>query len=254
MLTKEQVKNRLTAKLIETGSTYIPVLDSFTKALEKMNFECTQCNKVISRRYIDVANVGMLSKCECQKKPRKAYVKKGRVIIPPRERWEANNYTVRIHNVAPNLIPIVSTYTIHDKPMKMKCTLCNKTIDKRIGDALKGHNCRNCFGVGFDSNSTASFYILRIDNDAGCIGYKLGITNKKAIERCKWINKSTELNAKVIYEYRSDGKTIQDLERKLKALIPSTGYIPIELMGDGHTETFSGEHIGSVLIELFKLT
>ncbi|HCB1444855.1 hypothetical protein [Serratia marcescens] len=257
-ITIEEAEQNLKDKLIAVGSTLVPDMNTFTFAQNKMQFNCTRGHNPVLGRYCDVVYKGKKCKeCSNEDKPvlvKPIKIKKVRTMLTPHDRWNRNHYSERINNSCPNLIPDIDTFTTRSDVMKMHCTLCNTDILKRPGDVISGMNCGNCFGVGFNKAKKANLYILKIEHEGKCIAYKVGITNKSAIQRCNWINKSTSLVLTPLYEYSSAGDNIKYIESELKKLIPAGGYIPRDVMKDGFTETFSGNHISAVLHLLFKLT
>lgn len=234
-LTKEEVSERLTIRLKETNSEYTPVVSTFIKTGGVMNFSCNHCGTVVVRKYNAVIKMG-ISKCKCIRQPKKEYVKKGRRIIPASQ---------RVSEIIPTLIPDPTTFTNINKTMQMYCTECNNTVLKRLSDVFRGN--------GFRKDKPAELYILRIEYEGITIGYKVGITNKTATKRCKFINKSTELKLSVLYSITSDGHTIAQAEKDIKVLCDQGGYISKDIMTGGYTETFRPSYLPIVTQVILNL-
>ncbi|MGX1957387.1 hypothetical protein [Serratia liquefaciens] len=251
----KQHEEEMLSVLLSKGTGFRPDMSTFINSSGRIKLRCETCNTESYRRVCDIKYIGAVCKCNKIKPVKKTKLPaQNKPLLTSQERWDKNKYAIRIHRSVPNLIPIVGTFTYRDKPMKMCCTLCNKIVIKRVSDALRGTNCGNCFGVGFKSTIPSVLYIMKIECEGVCIGYKIGITNKTAGDRSAWINKTTELTLIPIYSYKSDGKSVRYIESEIKKLIRSGGYISSEIMQDGFTETFSGEYINAVLHKLFELT
>lgn len=273
-LSVEQAENKIVGVLISKGHTMRPVMSTYIDYNSPVLIQCPLCKDSRSPKVTQICMRGAECKCFKEKKKqafkviqlerkriRKEEVEKARVerekLKPtPRERWERNNYTERLKQKTPNLIPDISTFTGSKIPMKMFCTECNQIVDKRVHDALRGMNCKYCYGVGFTKERIANLYILKVYLDSDkkvALGYKLGITNKEPKERCDYINKNTDLFCEVIYSIESNGEHIAKVERKILNAIP-TGFCSKVVMCDGYTETFSGVYLNEVIHLLFELT
>ncbi|EMQ1182339.1 hypothetical protein [Klebsiella quasipneumoniae] len=254
ILTKEQAEQKAITKLESNNHSMRPDMSTYTAYNSVVDVYCNGCGLRVSMKFSNLCDRGR--RCNCtpsRAKPIEAKEKKERELKSLHDRWNDNEYMNRVTDVCPNLIPIPQTFIGRTEPMRMFCTLCNTIVDKRVSDALRGMNCRKCFGVGFNSSKKATLYILKILMDDYTIAYKVGITNKTAQERCKYINNSTELNAQVLYEYTDDGDLIQQYESIIKASLPKGGYISKELMRDGHTETFRPGLLGAVVAQMYEI-
>lgn len=274
-LSVEQAENKIVSVLVSKGHTMRPVMSTYIDYNSPVLIQCPICQDSRSPKVTQICMRGAECKCYKEKKKQAMIVArnererlrkeerekakqeaKHRRKITPLECWGRNNYTERLKQAMPNLIPDIDTFTQRHEQMKMFCTECNEVITKRLSDALRGMNCKNCYGVGFKKERNAHLYILKIylDSDKQVpLGYKLGITNKEPQERCDHINKSTELFCDVIYSFQSNGEHIAKIERQILNAIP-TGYCSKAVLGDGYTETFNGIFLNVVIRLLFELT
>lgn len=255
-LSIEQAKAKATNVLIHKGHSMRPDMNTYIAYNSPITVRCNLCG---DERIINFDNLCFRGcECKCFKEQKKKQNKLKQLInnvrkkiqnntekfnnkINYRQKWDGNNYGDKIREATPNLIPFIDTFIDGYTPMKMYCLHCNKVIDKRVGDAIRGFNCNNCYGVGFKKERKAILYILKIylDSDKDVhLGYKVGITNKTAKERCNAINKKSQLHCEVIYEYESDGSKIAEIEKLLLKNIP-TGFIDKCIFEDGSTETFN---------------
>ncbi|HDS8977232.1 TPA: hypothetical protein QHR34_004075 [Raoultella ornithinolytica] len=255
-LTLKEAQDKLMKVLKSKGHCTKPDMSTYTAYNNPIRMYCTSCGLDKTIKYNNAIDRGCI--CICARNSIKAEKKrikdlsKIKVVKPLHDRWIENDYINRVQDVCPNLIPLPQTFTNRAVPMRMYCTLCNTIVDKRVGDALRGNNCGNCFGVGFRKDREATLYVLKLMYEDVHIGYKFGITNKTAAARCKAINKHSELQCRVIYSYTSDGERIFNLEKELKSTIPRN-YINKSLMDDGSTETFSPQYINDVIQFIFKI-
>lgn len=264
-LSIEQAEAKAIAVLKSKGHTTRPNMNTYAAYNEPVEISCSECGDTFTMKFNNICERGRECSCfkakkkiavreqrkqrEEQKKAERLANKKPVVSKSPQQRWIDNNYEERLKEKVPNLIPYPDTFIHKDIPMNMRCTICDSDVPKRVGDALKGNNCRNCFGVGFRSDRDAVIYILGIYDEEELIAYKVGITNKTANDRCEAINNNTNLNAKVLQNYTGNGKYIQTLESYILSLIP-TGYLDKDVFTDGYTETFSPEHLDRVMAVL----
>ncbi|MCU6679998.1 hypothetical protein [Leclercia tamurae] len=269
-LSVEQAEIKIVSVLVSKGHTMRPVMSTYIDYNSPVLIQCPICQDSRSPKVTQICMRGAECKCYKDKKKQAMIVarnererlrKEERENAKPkpltyRERWDRNNYTERLKKKTPNLIPDIETFTDSKIPMKMFCTECNQTVDKRVHDALRGMNCKYCYGVGFTKERMANLYILKLYLDSDkqvSLGYKLGITNKEPQERCDYINKSTDLFCEVIYSIESNGEHIAKVERQILNAIP-TGFCSKDVMGDGYTETFNGTYLNEVIRLLFELT
>lgn len=248
-LTVKEAKDKAYETLHSKKHTVQVDMNTYTAYNDLVRVFCTGCNLDKLMRFSNVCDRGC--RCICLKVKKPKPIRKKKEPKPSIDRWIENDYNNRVINSCSNLISIPQTFIDRETPMRMYCTGCESIIDKRVGDAVRGLNCVNCYGVGFNKKIEGVLYILKImDSTGNVIAYKLGITNKKAEERCKAINKGTELNCEVIYSYSAIGYKVQAIESLLKKTIECK-YLSKSLLNDGSTETFSPVYIMDVIKLLF---
>lgn len=248
-LTNKEAEDKAYKTLHSKKHTVQLDMSTYTAYNDVVRVYCTGCNLDKMVRFNNICVRGC--RCECIKVEKPKPIKKKKEPKSSISRWLDNDYNNRIINACTNLISIPQTFIDKDTPMRMYCTQCECIINKRVSDAVKGYNCVNCYGVGFNKDIDGVLYVLKVmDCTGNVLAYKLGITNKTALERCEAINKSTELNCEVIYSYAAIGSRVQAIESLLKKTIKCK-YLPKSLMGDGSTETFSPVYVMDVIKLLF---
>ncbi|MGG8134867.1 hypothetical protein PGO54_12315 [Klebsiella aerogenes] len=236
-------------KCIENGSSLRHIPNTYTHFNDWTKCKCIKCGKEKNVYYSQAYNSRV--SCKCSRKPRAKTID----ILTPLDIWNKKGYGNKLIQSVPNLIPIVKTFSgYRSDNMDFYCNAGNHISNKSLCNTLKGADCNECFGKGFNTKANAVIYVLKIYVDGIHIGYKIGITNKTSRQRVKHITKSTELTFDIIYEYESDGLTIQSIERDILNTLPVRGYISKDMMDDGSTETFNPIYLPLVVSMIFNLT
>lgn len=248
-LTNKEAEDKAYKTLHSKKHTVQLDMSTYTATNDLVRVYCNGCNLDKMVRFNNICVRGC--KCRCVKVDKPKPIKQQKEPKSLMSRWIEGDYNNRIAATCPNLIPIPQSYSNVSDPMRMYCTQCECIIDKRVSDAVKGYNCVNCYGVGFNKDIGGVLYVLKVmDSTGNVLAYKLGITNKTALERCEAINKNTIFNCEVIYSYSAIGSRVQAIESLLKKTIECK-YLPKSLMNDGSTETFSPVYVMDVIKLLF---
>lgn len=130
-------------------------------------------------------------------------------------------------------IYVCEEYRNSSTKLKHKCSDCDHEWNARPQDILHGSGCPACVTMGFNRKKPAKLYYVKLENEAGQVMYKIGITNKSfVLERFR----STGLKIKVLMErqydigYEAEAAesmmldTYKDLRVYAPQFIPSGGY------------------------------
>ena len=127
-----------------------------------------------------------------------------------------------------------------------KCELCGHTWEAFVSNVSHhGHRCGECFGRGCNFKVPTILYYICIDGKY----YKIGLTNKEVLQRCK-MNIKTEIDIRIVWEYRfEDGyealEIETDLKREFKGIFFKRGdLLNIFRRNDGQTETANFDFLG----------
>lgn len=103
-------------------------------------------------------------------------------------------------------------------------------------DHLDGCGCQMCAKHGFDPNSSAYLYYLKVTTNDGQILYKIGITNRTVNERFQLTDLSKiEIIKQKLYE---NGQDAWDWELKFKQKYKQYQYKGPDVLSSGNTELF----------------
>jgi hypothetical protein len=95
---------------------------------------------------------------------------------------------------------------------------------------------------GFDANKPARLYYLRVEMDGRAL-YKIGITNRNAMERFRGRNNGATIKRLRYWKFEK-GKDARDLENLVKAHCAEHLYVGEPILKDGNTELFAVDILG----------
>lgn len=139
-------------------------------------------------------------------------------------------------------------YVSSSTPVKIFCKKHRGFFWQVPETHLYGRGCPECAKGGYKTTSPGSLYVLGCENFT-----KIGITNRRALDRVKKINKSSGKNFKILFEFKfSDGRVPNYVETKLLRQLNSK-YIPVSEIYDGSTETFIDVSERELISEILAL-
>lgn len=113
---------------------------------------------------------------------------------------------------------------------------------------IKGVGCPSCASYGFDRLKPSVFYIRKLYMDNGDIALKYGITNQKHKDRAYQQSLGLMGELETIFTVGCIGDLALEIEGECKKIFGRKGFLLVEQMPDGHTETiqYSEESINKI--------
>jgi len=126
-------------------------------------------------------------------------------------------------------------YKGSQQPILHEC-INGHRVYKRPNDLFSGYGCPDCTNHGFDNNSPAVVYYIKINKDNETY-YKIGVTNSSVIKR---FSADRDKIIKIIkewpFEKGSEAKYFE--QQTLKEFTSQRVHIPNWLKSNGNTELF----------------
>ncbi len=145
-------------------------------------------------------------------------------------------YLQELTDINATLVPL-EKYDGQRVKIKHKCLKCENIWETRPEQTLRGQACPNCAEYGFNRGIPASLYYVKLATKTGEIYYKIGVTNKTALER---LEKENHLEITILREIRyNTGKEAEDKEKDIIAKYKEFNVKNIKLLKNGgNTELY----------------
>lgn len=142
----------------------------------------------------------------------------------------------------------VDYVTTHTK-VKIKCRTCNNSFMQQPMKHLQGRGCHFCQKTGFSTGKPGILYVLK----AGDIT-KVGITNKTALSRAKFVSEASGHNFEVLRTYPFEsGLDCLNVETKLLRKLRGVYKNP-EAKFNGKSECFFEVNLKALYDDIEELT
>lgn len=136
---------------------------------------------------------------------------------------------------------VLDEYVTSSTPITHRCSK-GHTWKAAPSNVLRGSGCPSCSNSGFNLNSPAIFYYIKIVKD-NLVYYKVGITNRTVIDR---FSRDRDKTIIVLYqEYYSKGSEAKEVEQEILSFY-SKHRVKIDnfLKSGGNSELFEQDILG----------